>query len=99
MAGATVINATVLDNTTYGVNVWLTALLCAVFVLLAYGRRLQIKGLPATIRRVKNDGRRARPPRSYSGTTQRAARAPVRVNSLLDGPRQGHTPAGNRRSG
>jgi uncharacterized membrane protein YphA (DoxX/SURF4 family) len=43
MAGATIINATVLHNTTYGVNVWMTALLCALFVLLAYGRRQQIK--------------------------------------------------------
>jgi uncharacterized membrane protein YphA (DoxX/SURF4 family) len=43
MAGATIINATVLHNTMYGVNVWMTALLCAVFVLLAYGRRQQIK--------------------------------------------------------
>ena len=34
MAGATIINATVLHDTTYGVNVWMTALLCAVFVLL-----------------------------------------------------------------
>jgi putative oxidoreductase len=61
MAGATIINATVLTNTTYGVNVWMTALLCVAFVLLAYGRRQQIKGLAATIRRVKNAGRRARP--------------------------------------
>jgi hypothetical protein len=51
MAGATIINATVLHNTTYGVNVWMTALLCAVFVLLAYGRRQQIKSLAAAIRR------------------------------------------------
>jgi hypothetical protein len=29
----------------------MTALLCAVFVLLAYSRRHQIKGLPAVIRR------------------------------------------------
>ena len=50
MAGATIINATVLRNTTYGVNVWMTALLCAVFVLLAYARRQQIKGLAAAIR-------------------------------------------------
>ena len=61
MAGATIINATVLHNTTYGPNVWMTAILCAVFVLLAYGRRQQIKGLAAAIRRVKNAGRRARP--------------------------------------
>ncbi len=52
MAGATIINATVLHNTTYGINVWMTAILCAVFVLLAYGRRQQIKGLAAVIRRV-----------------------------------------------
>ena len=51
MAGATIINATVLHNTIYGVNVWMTAVLCAVFVLLAYGRRQQIKGLAAAIRR------------------------------------------------
>lgn len=50
MAGATIINATVLHNTTYGVNVWMTAVLCAMFVLLAYGRRQQIKGLGAAIR-------------------------------------------------
>ena len=56
MAGATIINATVLHNTTYGPNVWLTAVLCAVFVLLAYGRRHQIKRLAAAIRRVKNAG-------------------------------------------
>jgi putative oxidoreductase len=51
MAGATIVNATVLHNTTYGPNVWLTAILLAVFVLLAYGRRHQIKGLAAAIRR------------------------------------------------
>ena len=62
MAGATIINATVLRNTTYGVNVWMTALLCAVFVLLAYGRRQQIKDLAAAIRRVGNAGSRAHPP-------------------------------------
>ena len=62
MVGATIVNATVLRNTTFGVNVWMTALLCAVFVLLAYGRRQQIKGLAPAIRRVKNAGRRARPP-------------------------------------
>jgi uncharacterized membrane protein YphA (DoxX/SURF4 family) len=54
MAGATIINGTVLHNTTYGVNVWMTALLCAVFVLLAYGRRQQIIGLAAAIRRVRS---------------------------------------------
>jgi uncharacterized membrane protein YphA (DoxX/SURF4 family) len=51
MAGATIINATVLRDTSYGVNVWITALLCAVFVLLAYRRRQQIKGLAAAIGR------------------------------------------------
>ena len=51
MASATIVNATVLRNTTFGPNVWLTAILCAVFVLLAYGRRQQIKGLAAAIGR------------------------------------------------
>jgi uncharacterized membrane protein YphA (DoxX/SURF4 family) len=51
MAGATIINGTVLHNTTFGSNVWITAVLCVVFVLLAYGRRQQIKGLWAAIRR------------------------------------------------
>ena len=51
MAGATIVNATVLHNTTFGPNVWLTAILCAVVLLLAYGRRQQIKGLAAAIRR------------------------------------------------
>jgi hypothetical protein len=50
MAGASIVNATVLHNTSYGVNVWMTALLCAVFVILAYGRRRQIKGLAAAVR-------------------------------------------------
>jgi putative oxidoreductase len=56
MAGATIINATVLHNTTYGPNVWLTLILCAMFVLLAFGRRQQIKDLAAAIRRLKNAG-------------------------------------------
>ena len=51
MAGASIINATVLHNTTYGSLVWITAPLCAVCVLLAYGRRQQIKGLAAAVRR------------------------------------------------
>ena len=51
MAGATIVNATVLHDTTYGVNVWMTALLCVVFVLLAHRRRLQTKGLAAAMRR------------------------------------------------
>ena len=50
MAGATIINVTVLRNTTYGVNVWMTALLCAVLMLVAYGRRQRIKGLTPGIR-------------------------------------------------
>jgi len=56
MVGATITNATVLRNTTFGPNVWMTLILCAVFVLLAYGRRQQIKGLAVAIRRVKNAG-------------------------------------------
>jgi len=51
MAGATIINATVLHNTTFGSLVWMTLPLCVAFVLLAYGRRQQIKGLAAAIRR------------------------------------------------
>ena len=51
MAGATIINATVLHNTTFGSTVWLTAVLFAVTGLIAYGRRQQIKGLAAAIRR------------------------------------------------
>jgi uncharacterized membrane protein YphA (DoxX/SURF4 family) len=51
MAVATIINATVLHNTTFGPNVWLTAILCAVFVLLTYGRRQQVKDLAAAVRR------------------------------------------------
>jgi len=51
MAGATIINATVLYNTSYGSLVWVTAPLCVVCVLLAYGRRQQIKSLWAAIRR------------------------------------------------
>ena len=51
MAGATIINATVLHNTTYG-RLWvMTLLLGAACALLAYGRRQQIKGLWAAIRR------------------------------------------------
>ena len=51
MAGATIINATVLRNTTFGDNVGMTLILFAVFVVLAYGRRQQLKGLAAAIRR------------------------------------------------
>ena len=51
MAGATIINATVLHHTTFGSNVWLTLVLSAVTGLIAYGRRRQIKGLWAAIRR------------------------------------------------
>ena len=50
MAGATIINATVLHNTTYGSLVWMTLPLCAACSLIAYGRRQQIKALPAAIR-------------------------------------------------
>jgi uncharacterized membrane protein YphA (DoxX/SURF4 family) len=49
MVGATITDATVLHHTTFGDNVWLTTILCAVFVLLAYGRRQQIKSLAAAI--------------------------------------------------
>jgi uncharacterized membrane protein YphA (DoxX/SURF4 family) len=58
MAGASIINATVLHNTTFGSMVWMTLPLCAVFVLLAYGRRQQIKGLAAAIRRPGRPTRR-----------------------------------------
>jgi uncharacterized membrane protein YphA (DoxX/SURF4 family) len=51
MAGATIINATVLHNTTFGSLVWMTLILGAACALLAYGRRQQIKGLWAAIRR------------------------------------------------
>ena len=51
MAGATIINATVLHHTTYGRLVSTTAALCAACVLLAYARRQQIKALWAAIRR------------------------------------------------
>ena len=51
MAGATIFNATVLHNTSYGGMVWVTLVLCAVFALLAYARRQQIKALWAAIRR------------------------------------------------
>ena len=51
MAGASIINATVLHNTTYGSLVWMTAPLCAACALLAYGKRQQIKALAAAIRR------------------------------------------------
>jgi hypothetical protein len=44
MAGATIVNATVPRNTTYNDNVWLTLILLAVFVVLAYGRREQDQG-------------------------------------------------------
>lgn len=50
MVGATIINATVLRNTTYG-HPEVTAVLCAVFALIAYGRREQIKNLASVIRR------------------------------------------------
>ena len=47
MVGATIINAAGPG----GGLVWVTAPLCAVFVLIAFGRRQQIKGLWAAIRR------------------------------------------------
>ena len=52
MAGATIINATVLHGLPQYNGLWVeTALLCAWGGLLAYGRRQQIKGLWAAIRR------------------------------------------------
>ena len=52
MAGATIINATVLRDVPQYRGMWvMTGLLCAVFALLAYGRRRQIKALWAAIRR------------------------------------------------
>ena len=51
MAGASIINATVLHHTTYGSLVWMTVPLCAACALLAYARRPQIKALAAAIRR------------------------------------------------
>ena len=51
MAGATITNLTVLHNTNYVGMAVVTAPLCAVFALLAYGRRQQIKALWAAIRR------------------------------------------------
>ena len=51
MAGASIINATVLHHTTFGSLVWLTAPLCAACALFAYARRQQIKALWAAIRR------------------------------------------------
>jgi uncharacterized membrane protein YphA (DoxX/SURF4 family) len=50
MAGATIVNATVLNGTRYDA-LGLTAILFAVFVILTYGRRQQIKNLAAAIRR------------------------------------------------
>jgi len=51
MSGATITNLTVLHNTNYVGMAVVTAPLCAVFALLAYGRRQQIKALWAAIRR------------------------------------------------
>ena len=52
MAGATIINATVLRSVPqYAGPPLLTGLLCAVFVFIAYGRRQQIRALGAAIRR------------------------------------------------
>jgi uncharacterized membrane protein YphA (DoxX/SURF4 family) len=52
MAGATIINATVLHGLPQYNGLWVeTGLLCAWGGLIAYGRRQQIKGLAAAIRR------------------------------------------------
>ena len=51
MAGASIINATVLHHTTYGTLIWMTLPLGAACALLAYARRQQIKALAAAIRR------------------------------------------------
>ena len=51
MIAATIVNATLLRNTTFASNVWLTLILFALTALLAYGRRRQIKGLAAAVRR------------------------------------------------
>jgi uncharacterized membrane protein YphA (DoxX/SURF4 family) len=71
MAVATIINATVLHDTTYGVNVWMTALLCAVFMLLAHRQRQQIKGLAAAIRRQPGARAAARTMRTEDRTILR----------------------------
>ena len=52
MAGATITNATVLRNSTYADNVWMTLILLAVFLLLAYGRRQQLNGPASALRRI-----------------------------------------------
>ena len=52
MVGATIINGAVLhSNPHYAGTPLMTAILCAVFVLIAYARRRQIKALWAAIRR------------------------------------------------
>jgi uncharacterized membrane protein YphA (DoxX/SURF4 family) len=51
MVGATITNVTVLLHTTYADNAIMTAILFAMFVLLAYGRRQQIKPLATAVRR------------------------------------------------
>ena len=87
MAGATIINATVLHNTAYGGMVWVTLPLCAAFALLAYGRRQQIKGLWAAIRRY---GRPTGPgyrqpsahPRPDGAGVRRAPRGSRRAHAL-----------------
>jgi uncharacterized membrane protein YphA (DoxX/SURF4 family) len=63
MVGATITNATVLRNTTFGVNVWMTVILCAVFVLIAYGRRQQVKSRVQLLLRVSS--RRLAQPRAH----------------------------------
>jgi uncharacterized membrane protein YphA (DoxX/SURF4 family) len=52
MIGATIVNATVLLHTTYADNAIMTAILSAMFVLLAYGRRQQIKPVAEAVRRL-----------------------------------------------
>jgi putative oxidoreductase len=52
MFGATITNLTALRNTTYADNAVITAILFAMFVLLAYGRRQQINALAAAVRRL-----------------------------------------------
>ena len=52
MLGATITNVTALRNTTYADNAIMTAILFAMFVLLAYGRRQQLKRPAAAVRRL-----------------------------------------------
>jgi len=52
MVGATITNVTALRNTTYADNAIMTAILFAMFVLLAYGRRQQLKAVAAAVPRL-----------------------------------------------